>query len=251
MIFEPRIFIGSIVFFAALYFAHDRELLFTVPGYMSTVVPLAFLSALLGKRILRRAIRIFVPFLLVFVIPVLLSLIDNHVNAAIFITIGSILYYLAFLSLYRLKNLPSDQTAQALLHATLMSASFFFFASLIGLYLNFTLAVALLMLVVAGVMSAITFVSFLTVSREDKDRNILYSLLVGVLMAELFFVASFWPFGYLTTGSILMSVYFLFWEIALDAFRNTLSLRKALTRVLTVVFIVTVVLWSSPWHILV
>jgi hypothetical protein len=75
--------------------------------------------------------------------------------------------------------------------------------------------------------------------------------LVGVLMAELFFVASFWPFGYLTTGSVLMSVYFLFWEIALDAFRNTLSLRKALTRVLSVVAIVAIVLWSSPWHILV
>jgi hypothetical protein len=251
MVFEPRIFIGALVFFGVLYFAHARELLFSLSGYMSTILPLCLLSALLGKRILRRAVRIFVPLLLVFVVPVLLSLIDNGVNAAIFIAIGSILYYLAFLSLYRLKNAPTDQTAQALLHATLMAASFFFFSSLVGIYLNFTLAPAFLMLVVAGVISTITFVSFLTVSREDKDRNVLYSLLVGVLMAELFFVASFWPFGYLTTGSVLMSVYFLFWEIALDAFRNTLSLRKALTRVLSVVAIVAIVLWSSPWHILV
>jgi hypothetical protein len=251
MVFEPRIFIGALVFFAVLSFAHSREFLFTVSGYVSTVIPLLLLSGLLGQRILRRIIRIFVPLLLVFVIPVLLSLIDHPVNASIFIGIGSILYYLAFLSLYRLRNAPLDQTAQSLLHATLMAASFFFFTSLIGLYLNFTLPLALLMFLVAGVISNVTFVSFLTVSKEDKQRNFLYSFLVGVIMAELFFVASFWPFGYLTTGSVLTSAYFLFWEIALDAFRHTLSLRKALARVLLILLIIVLVIWSSPWKILV
>ncbi len=251
MIFEPRIFIGAIIFFWVLYFAHSKEALFTVFGYLSVVLPLIILSVAIGQRILRRAVRIFVPLILVFIIPLLLSLIDNTVNAVVFMLIGSVLYYLSFLSLYRLRNAPHDQTAQSMLHSTLMAASFFFFTSLMGLYLNFELSIAFLMLVVAVVISIITFVSFLTVSRDEKERNILYSTLVGVLMGELFFIASFWPFGYLTIGSVLVSIYFLFWEIALDAFKNSLSLRKAMTRVLFITFLIVLVLWSSPWQILV
>jgi hypothetical protein len=106
------------------------------------------------------------------------------------------------------------------------------------------------MFLVMLVMSTITFVSFLAVSREDKHQNFLYSSLVGFLMGELFFVASFWPFGYLTTGSVLTSMYYLFWVIALDSFQDTLSLRRAVGRIILVSLLVALVLITSPWKVL-
>jgi hypothetical protein len=251
MIFEPRIFFGSLIFAGILLYARSHEMLFSVGGYIFTVLPLLTVAIFLGHRLLRRGARVFVPILLSALLPVLLSLIDNEVNAGLFIVIGSILYYVAFLSLYRLRGGAEDQTARALLQGTLMASAFLFFTMLFGLYLNFTLSLAALMLLVFWVMSMITFVSLLTVSQTEKNRVFLYSFLLGVLSAELFFIASFLPFGYLTVGSILTSVYFLFREIALDAFRNTLSVRKATLRIITVLFLVLLVLWSSPWKILV
>jgi hypothetical protein len=194
-------------------------------------------------------VRIFVPILISFTVPLLLSLIDSPINIITFVIIGSALYYTAFLSLYRLRSAPEDQTAQALLHATLMACTFFFCAGITGLYINFTLPLSLTMILVMVVMSATTFVSFLAVSREDKHQNFLYSTLLGFLMGELFFVASFWPFGYLTIGSILTSMYYLFWVIALDSFQDNLSLRRAMERIMFVFILLTLVLLTSPWKV--
>lgn len=250
MIFDPRIFLWALAFAGTLYYGASRELLVTVSGYLSIVFPLLFMSALAGHKLLRRGVRIFVPLLLSFLVPLLLSLIDNPVNIIAFVIIGSSLYYAAFLSLYRLKSAPDDQTAQALLHAVLMACTLFFCAGITGLYINFTFPLSLFMLMVMMVMSTITFVSFLAVSREDKHRNFLYSTLLGFLMGELFFVASFWPFGYLTTGSVLTSMYYLFWRIALDSFQNALSLRRAMERIMLVAFLVVLVLITSPWKVI-
>lgn len=249
MIFEPRIFLWACAFAGALYYAATHEFLQSVSGYLSVVFPLLLMSGIAGHRLLRRAVRIFVPILISFTVPLLLSLIDNPVNIIAFVVIGSGLYYGAFLSLYRLKGAPEDQTAQALLHATLMACTFFFFAGITGLYINFTLPLSLTMLLVMLVMSTITFVSFLAVSREDKHENFLYSTLLGFLMGELFFVASFWPFGYLTTGSVLTSLYYLFWIIALDSFQDTLSLRRAMERIMFVFILLFLVLITTPWKV--
>lgn len=249
MIFEPRIFLWALAFAAVLTFAVYKDALHSFSGYVSIVLPLLIMSEIAGRRLLKRAVRIFVPILIILVVPLLLSLIDSTINIATFIFIGSALYYCAFLSLYRLKSVADDQTAQALLHATLMATTFFFFASITGLYINFTLPLSLTMLVVMLVMSVITFVSFLAVSKEDRHTNFLYSSLIGFLSAELFFVASFWPFGYLTTGSVLTSMYYLFWVIALDSFQNQLSLRKAIERIVFVSLLVMLVLHTSPWKV--
>lgn len=251
MIFEPRIFLWAAAFAAVLGYASYQEWLISFSGYVNVVIPLIVMSAIAGHKLLRRAVRNFIPILIIFVVTLLLSLIDNKVNIAIFIFIGSLMYYFAFLSLYRLRSAPEDQTAQALLHGILMASTLFFFASITGLYINFTLPLSLTMLTVMLVMSIITFVSFLTVSREDKHTNFLYSSLLGFLAGELFFVASFWPFGYLTTGSVLTSMYYLFWVIALDSFQNTLSLRRAIERICIVFVLVILVLITSPWKVII
>jgi hypothetical protein len=251
MIFEPRIFLWSLAFAGTLYFGAVQEVLGTLSGYTSVTLGLLFLSAICGHMVLRRAIRIFVPILLSFVTPLLLSLIDHPVNIALFSFLSGLLYYFALLSLYRLRGAPEDQTAQSLLHGALMAAIFFFYVSMVGLYINFDLALAFMMLGVMAVTSLVTFVSFLATSRADKKTNVSYSALVGFFMGELFFVASFWPFSYLTTGSVLTSMYYLFWIISLDAFRNTLSLRKAMERILFVGALVFLVLVTSPWKVLV
>lgn len=252
MIFEPRILFWSLLFFAVLWYAQSQELLFSASGYLVTLVPLLIISSIAGYQLYRRIVRIFVPLVLSAVIPLLLSLIDQRSNALIFMIIGSLMYYFGLLSMYRLRKAPQDQTAQSLLHATLMASIFFFYCAVTGFFLNFAFPPLWFVMIIVGIVTTlVTYVSFLTVSREDQQRNFLYSSLVGFLLTEVFFVASFWPFGYLTTGALLTIGYFLFWEMALDAFLHTLSMRKIFFRIALLGVIILIVLLSTPWRILV
>jgi hypothetical protein len=79
----------------------------------------------------------------------------------------------------------------------------------------------------------------------------LYSVLLGLVMGEMVWVMSFWPFGYLTTGALGLIFFFIMWDVAFDAFRRSLSFKKAVIRLLFFFGLVTLLLVSSPWRILV
>jgi hypothetical protein len=91
----------------------------------------------------------------------------------------------------------------------------------------------------------------MTVDQQERRRVLLYSVLLGLIMGEMAWVMSLWPFGYLTTGALGTLFFFLVWDIAFDAFRETLSLKKATVRILLFLGLILLLLLSSPWRILV
>lgn len=251
MVFDLRIVWWAALFFGVLEYAFQKELLQSFGGYIMTLVPLLVISSLAGYQLYRRKIRTFVPLMLSVVVPLLLSLVDEPVNATLFMLLSATMYYIGLLSLYRLRLSPTDKTAQALLHATLMASLFFFYSALLGLYINFAVPLWLMMLAVGITTGVVSYVGLMTISREEVNRGVLYSSILGFTSAELFLVATLWPFGYLTSGVLLLVGYFALWDLSVDAFSRTLSLRKLFFRFLAFAFLVLVVLLSTPWKVIV
>jgi hypothetical protein len=193
----------------------------------------------------------FIPLLLSFAAPTLLSLIDRSDERQVFMVLSAVMYYFALLGNYRLHHAPTDKTGEAFLNAAAMAAMFFFYAGLYGFFLNFSFPLWGLMILYFIGTALTSYETFITVDKKERKRVILYSALLGLVMGEMVLVMSLWPFGYLTTGAIGTILFFIVWDVSFDAFRDTLSLKKATLRILFFVGLILLLFLSSPWRILV
>lgn len=253
MIFHFTIFFWTAVFFLGLEIVAANPAVLSWGWYFVSIVPLVIISLVASRRITGRLAEAFLPGTLSLVVPVLLSLIDHPAERQAFVAVSAAMYYLALLGMYRLRHAPADQTAQSFLNTAAMAALFFFFAGVYGFYLNFSFPLWGLMILFFFGAALTSYNTFVGIEREggEKDRLFLYSALLGIFMGEMAWVMSFWPFGYLTAGSLALVFFFLVWDISFDAFRRTLSLKKALVRILLSLVLVGLLLFSTPWHILV
>jgi hypothetical protein len=161
------------------------------------------------------------------------------------------MYYFSLLGLYRLHHAPEDKTARAFLNSAAVAGLFFFYAGIYGFYLNFSFPLWGLMVLFFFGTALTTYKTFTGVGHVGVEgrRRKLYSILLGLFMGEMAWVVSFWPFGYLTAGSLALVFFYLAWDISFDAFYEVLSLKKAIVRILFFFILIGIVLWSTPWHI--
>lgn len=221
--------------------------------YIFAIAPLIIISLLASRRITKRMADAFLPGLLAVSAPMLLSLIDNTGEQQVFVAVSALMYYFAFIGMYRLRHAPQDQTAQAFLNMAALAGLFFFYAGMYGFYLNFSFPVwGLMVLYYFGTMLA-SYETFIGIEREGahKKRLWFYAMLLGLLMSEMAWVMSFWPFGYLTAGALALIFLFMLWDISFDAFHRTLSLKKATWRIIFLLVLAGILLLSTPWRILV
>ncbi len=251
MVFHFAVFFWSILFSLGLGLISYYPTAFSWNWYFLSVVPLLLLSLIAIRRLTKRSSDAFLPILLSLSSPILLSLIDQPAERSVFVVAGGLMYYAALLGNYRLHHAPTDKTGEAFLNASAMAAIFFLYTGLYGFYLNFSFPLWGLMLLFFVGASLTSYETFISVDKTERRRVMFYSALVGLIMGEMVWVMSFWPFGYLTTGSLGLIAFFVVWDISFDAFRRTLSLRKALIRILFFVGLVLLLLSSSPWRILV
>ncbi|MFZ2187654.1 MAG: hypothetical protein WAV46_03480 [Candidatus Moraniibacteriota bacterium] len=251
MIFHFTIFFWTIIFSLGLEFVALNPFFPTWSWYIFSILPLIVISLIACRKITKRYADVFLPGLLSLVAPTLLSLIDYPAQRQAFVMVSALMYYFALLGLYRLRHAPADKTAKAFLYSATMAAMFFFYAGVYGFYLNFSFPLWGLMTLSFFGTALTSYETFLGVATQEYRRMRLYSILLGLVMGEMAWVTSFWPFGYLTTGAVTLVFFFIIWDIALDGFRQKLSLKKALFRILFFVVLVGIVLYSTPWHILV
>jgi len=251
MIFHFAIFFWSALFLLGLEVVAKNPIFSSWQWYLVSTSTLIIVALLASRRLTRNIADGFIPILFSFASPILLSLIDRPSEQQVFIVLSAVMYYGALLGNYRLHHAPTDKTAEAFLNASAMAAMFFFYAGLYGFYLNFTFPLWGLMLLYFIGTALTSYETFITVDKKERRRVILYSLLLGLIMGEMAWVMSLWPFGYLTTGALGVICFFLLWDIAFDAFRDTLSLRKATMRILFFLGLILLLLISSPWRILV
>lgn len=251
MIFHFSVLFFSLIFAVGLELVAQSALLASWSWYLLSISPLIIVSFLASKRLTDRFSDGFIPILLSISSPTLLSLIDSPSERQVFVVLSALMYYCALLGNFRLRHAPTDKTGEAFLNTAAMAAMFFYYAGLYGFYLNFSFPLWGLMILYFLGTALTSYETFMTVDKKERSRVVLYSVLLGLIMGEMAWVMSLWPFGYLTTGVLGVIFFFIAWDIAFDAFRESLSLRKAVIRILFFLGLISLLLISSPWRILV
>ncbi len=251
MIFHLSVFLWSIIFGVGLELVSRSPILASWSWYLLAIFPLILVSLVASRRLTERFSDAFIPMLLSLSSPTLLSLIDNTTERQIFVVLSATMYYCALLGNYRLRHAPTDRTGEAFLNTAAMAAMFFYYTGLYGFYLNFSFPLWGLMLLYFLGTALTSYETFMSVDKKERKRVLMYSTLLGLIMGEMIWVMSLWPFGYLTTGALGVIFFFILWDIAFDAFRESLSLRKATVRIIFFFALILLLLMSSPWRILV
>ncbi len=245
MLFHFSVFVHTLLFAFGLAVAakYSESLWF----YAWTIVVLVLLTF--------RAIRsfsseskwvFFLPMLLTVSSVVLLAFINTPSEQGLFLTLATFAYYTLLLGLYRLSRAPQDLTARAIVSMNAMIAMFFYLSVLYGLYINFTVPVWSFM-ILYGLGAFGTLSQYLRILTTDTKRVALYSLIGALALAELAWVVNFLPFGYLTSGVIVLMFFFVLFDLAQDEILETLSKKRVLAHVGMFLLLLIMVLWSSRW----
>ncbi len=189
-----------------------------------TVIPVAFVASMFG----------------------ILYFVQSEKQEHFLISLGAIAYYFMHIAIYRLRNCKKDKTARGIIAAASVATIFLFYSVAFGIYLNFSISLWILMLLLMLITVLISFQYFLLIN-DDKKLVLNYSLVLGFVMAEIVWILNFWPFGYLTTGVITLIFYYVFWDLAASHFLDELSKKRVVGNMLFLGILVGVVLSSARW----
>ncbi|TSD00920.1 MAG: Uncharacterized protein Athens071425_536 [Parcubacteria group bacterium Athens0714_25] len=241
MFFHFQSFIFSLIFALGLeLIALKQESFFYVLFF------LIFLSFWANQKIYRKISFAVIPILFSLSSMLMLYLIDQSVEKQVFIALSFFMYYLTFLSACRIRRYKLDQTARGLLAASLMVTIFFFYTSVYGVYLNFAISLWFLMAVFL-VATFLASYQYLEIINLEKMSVWKYSVILGLIMSEISWVVNFWPFGYLTTGVILLIFYYIIWDIIQSYFLKLLSKKRVVANMVFFSLLIGIILLSSRW----
>lgn len=254
MFFQFQVFIYSLIFFVVLKFLSSDlvgsglTFLSVNQQWLAVVIFLAVLFYFyqVAKRISRRVSMVAMPIVFVASSMGMLYFVQSKKQENLLIILATATYYFIHLALYRLRNCRKDKTAFGIIAAGSLATIFIFYATSYGIYLNFAIGLWVLMAALALITSAISFQYFWMIN-ENKKNVLNYSLILGLVMAEIVWMLNFWPFGYLTTGVINLIFYYVFWDMVYCHFRDELSKRRVIGNMIFFGFLVAMVLTSTRW----
>jgi hypothetical protein len=237
-------------FFYTLLFLIGLEIIALRKNFIIFVVFALWIISLWGaKRIGKKWRLSFVTAIFSISSATLLYLIAPVITKQIFIVLAGAMFYLSLLGIWRLNSYSGDQTARGIIMAASTASIFFFYAATYGIYLNFLVPLWLLMLLFLAATFIVSYQYFRIIRDREKDRKLVigYSVILGMIMAEIAWVINFWPFGYLTAGIISLIFYYILWDLAQSYFLNLLSKRRVVANMIFFSFVVAMVLLSSKW----
>lgn len=248
MLFHFTIFGFSTLFFCMLTFLVRDPIIPSWSWYSFSLLVFVMLSMAASRKLTGKWYPAFLPGVVAFSTLLLISLIDVAFEQQVFIWVATILFYASLLGIYRLKLIPTDETARALLKTAALASLFFTYAAAYGLYLNYDVPLALLMFVFFLATSIVAFQTWYWAGRDDSREVLLTSLALGMVMGELIWVIHFWPFSYLTVGSAMLIFFFLLWRLVLDLLRNDLVWKRLLVQGIILAILLVLLLATSPWR---
>lgn len=250
MIYHFTVLFFSVLFFISLFIISERSIVPAWSFFLITAGSLITLSIIAAKKLTGYWYTAYLPSTLAFSVPLLLSLIDRGFETRAFIIIASLIYYVALLGIYRLRQNERDKTARAMLNLTALSSLFFVFTATYGLYINYEVHLAIL-LTVFFVVSFVVALHTLFTAWEPKDTKLilLTAFAIGMLMTELVWVIHFWPFGYLTVGTALLIHFYLLWKISFDLIRGQFVFKNALQESAILIALLVLLVMTSPWNL--
>lgn len=241
----------QLLFFSLLFLAGLEIFVFFRDYIVYALVFLFLLSLFQAKQNGKKWKFAIIPVLFSVSSVALLYLIGLTYERQIFIILASTIYYLALFGSHRLAEYAGDKTAKGMIAAAAMTAIFFVYASIYGLYLNFDVPLYWLIIayMFATLLVSYEYFSILkeSSSLSEEKKVWAYGFLLALAMAEIIWTMSYWPFGYLTTGVVALIIYYVLWDITRSYFLGTLSKNKAIFSLISFFVLVTLVLLSSKW----
>lgn len=234
------VLIGLIYFFGLEIISLKMSLLPIVLAF------LLLLALFEGKKIGKKWKFSILPVFFVFFSVLLLSFISSAYEQQIFIVLASGMFYLLALGTYRLEEYAGDKTARGMLMAITTTTIFFSLTVSYGLYLNFLVPLYVLMLDYLVVTFLVSYQYFSIIEKEQK-KVFLYSFILALIMAEIIWAMNFWPFGYLTTGVVMLILYYVLWDLTQSYFLNLLSRKRVITNMIFFSAMIIMVLLSAKW----
>jgi hypothetical protein len=203
-------------------------------------------SAWVGMAMGKKWIFSIIPFFFALSCIGLLYLISLALEEQVFIFLSFLIYYVGLYGTNRLGLYIKDKTALAMLMTTLTATIFFSFSSFYGIYLNFLVPTYTLMLAYFLITFLISLAYF-SLIQDDKKTVSVYSLILALIMSELIWTMSFWPFGYLTTGVIALILYYILWDLIRSHFLNILSKKRVIINLVFFAILIAFMLITSKW----
>lgn len=242
------LFHASLLLFAVFFFG-SLELVAMFPEWF-LILALLFLGGVfrLSWRFGGSASSAIVPTLFSFSTVFLLFFVSSPREKHIFILLSSLVFYVAALGIYRLRQYDGDLTAQSMLSLVAMTTLFFLFSVFSGLFLNFQRFTEYMLMLSCGLSAFLVGLSILLRSfRVEREKAMLYSLLLGFFAAQLAWIGTFWPFGYLTTGVLMLMFTSPIWESIQAETTGGISKMRLAVHVLLILFLTVIVLSSAQW----
>ena len=179
----------------------------------------------------------------------LIFLVDRSIlrHLAIIIICGVFLA-LGRISIEKLKKGPENDRS-TLASMVILSTLFIFLAASQGFYINFLVPLWLLMILYMTVVSIASYTYFTEFFKEKISQKnlLLYCGILGFAMAELAWITSFWSFGYLTMGVIVLICFYIQWDIIQSYFLDILSVSRVLANIFFFGVLTTIVFLSARW----
>lgn len=215
----------------------------------------------------------------------LLVLVDGLQEKQIIIFLVVITFYLALLAAFRLMKYNCDQTAQGMLNFATIIAMFLWFVAGFGWYFNLyysqILPIDVENWMLVGVMMFVSFFitlpTFLLATAScqtlrfryhGKNKGVSYInkravsptsinfrpvvflvIIITLIIGQLVWVLSFWPFGYLTTGAALLIIYFIFWDTVRNFIQGKLRRNILIMNGLLAFFPLLILLFTANWRL--
>lgn len=254
MFFHFKVLLYSIVFIAGLELTVSRyaqDFINDFLGDRPITAALIIISLMayvfqVARKIGKRSSMAAIPVFLTLASLGLLYFIDAKSQKHIFAFISGAVYYFILLGIYRLKGCATDQTARGIVAASAFATLFLCYSVTHGIYINFAVPLWSLMLVyfIATVLISVQFFYLLEVSQKTAW---IHGLVLGLVMTQISWAITFWPFGYLTIGVIALMFYYVFWDLVSAHFLEITSKKRLISNVIIVSILIAVVLTSSRW----
>lgn len=243
MLFHASIFVSALVFWGLL------EAIAATP-IGSPAFSIVLLSGILwvSRRFGGTLVSAIIPTFFSLSTIVLLFFISSPHQRHIFIVLASIVFYVSILGIYRLRHYSKDSTARSMVALVSMTTLFFFFSALYGVFLNFRNFTEVALMISYGVGTFLVGLQvFSRFFPEQPKRFWFFALFLSLCAAEIGWVASFWPFGYLTAGVLVLILLSIPWDMITRFSSGSVSGRRVATSLAFLFFLLSMVLLSSVW----
>ena len=234
--------------FQSFLFALILEVMFFYKGFFWVVLLFFLIFSVATYRLTTKTWKgIFIGIVFFSSIWTILHLIDYDIEKQIFILISTLVNYFLFFGVYRVSTKSDSRTAKAVVSMSLMAIVFLFFAATYGIYLNFDVSAWALMFFYFIGIAVLSHQYFSLIGVVKEELIFLYSLVLGFVSLEMAWVVNFWPFGYLTTGVVLLMFYYVIWDLVQNYFLNIISIKKVVVNLIFFLVASSIVLYSSIW----